>query len=156
MRRRARARRARTFRRIVHPSDFSPASRPAFRRAVALATANNAPLTILHVLSVLPLMPDAYMPPSTYVQLLESQRAQAQKQLGRLVAQARAAGARASGHLIEIGVAAERIVRFARSRRADLIVMGTHGRTGLARTLIGSVAARVVALAHCPVLTVHA
>jgi nucleotide-binding universal stress UspA family protein len=146
----------RSFRRIVHPTDFSTASRPAFRRAVALATANHATLSILHVLPALPIMADAYIAPSTYTQLLESQRGQARKQLARLVAQARAGGARVTGHMIEAGVAAERIVRFARSRRADLIVMGTHGRTGLARALIGSVAGRVVAIARCPVLTVHA
>jgi len=49
----------------------------------------------------------------------------------------------------------EEIVREARRRRADLIVMGTHGRTGVARFFLGSVAARVLALARCPVLTVR-
>jgi nucleotide-binding universal stress UspA family protein len=53
-------------------------------------------------------------------------------------------------------VPAERIVRLAKTRRADVIVMGTHGRTGFRRAILGSVAARVVALATCPVLTVHA
>ena len=57
--------------------------------------------------------------------------------------------------LVDAGVAAEQIVRLARARRADLIVMGTHGRTGFTRALLGSVAARVVALAACPVLTVR-
>jgi nucleotide-binding universal stress UspA family protein len=146
----------RTFRRIVHGSDFSAASRPAFRKAVDLAKANGAPLMIVHVLPVLPLLPDAYMAASTYDQLTAAQRNQAQKQLNRLVARAKAAGARASARVLDGGVAAERIVRFARSRRADLIVMGTHGRTGLTRALLGSVAARVVALAACPVLTLHA
>jgi nucleotide-binding universal stress UspA family protein len=53
------------------------------------------------------------------------------------------------------GTAHERIVRAARSKRADLIVIGTHGRTGLARLFLGSVAGRVVATATCPVMTVR-
>ncbi len=53
------------------------------------------------------------------------------------------------------GPPAEEIVRFARARRVDLIVMGTHGRRGLAKLFVGSVADRVVAAASCPVLTVR-
>src|SRR5207245_9106636 len=83
-------------------------------------------------------------------------RATAQRQLGRLVAKAKAAGVRASGTLLDVGVTHEGIVRFARAKRAGLIVMGTHGRTGLTRALLGSVAARVIATARCPVMTVRA
>jgi nucleotide-binding universal stress UspA family protein len=53
------------------------------------------------------------------------------------------------------GVAHEQIARAAKRQRADLIVMGTHGRTGMARFFLGSVAARVAATAPCPVLTVR-
>jgi nucleotide-binding universal stress UspA family protein len=53
------------------------------------------------------------------------------------------------------GVAANAIVRVARGQRADVIVMGTHGRGGLAKLLLGSVAERVVASAPCPVMTVR-
>jgi nucleotide-binding universal stress UspA family protein len=145
-----------TFRRIVHPSDFSPASRPAFRKAVALAKTHRAQLIIVHVLSMLPVIPDAYVAPNVWDDLERGQRTTAERQLRGLVAKARAAGARASGALIDIGVTQEQIVRFARARRADLIVMGTHGRSGLTRALLGSVASRVLATAKCPVLTVHA
>ena len=144
------------LRRILHPSDFSPASRPAFRKALGLAKANRAVLLVAHVLPPLPIFPDAYIPATTYDQLARGQRAGGQKQLDRLLGRVRTAGARASGILVDVGVPAQQIVRLAKSRRADLIVMGTRGRTGLARTLLGSVAARVVALASCPVLTVHA
>ena len=75
-------------------------------------------------------------------------------QLDKLVAKAKAAGARAQGLLLE-GTAADAIVRTARSKRADLIVMGTHGRSGLARLFMGSVAERVIGTAPCPVLTVR-
>jgi nucleotide-binding universal stress UspA family protein len=143
------------FRRIVHATDFSPASRRAFREAVALAKAARGSLLIAHVLPVLPILPDAYVAATTYDTLLRSQRAGARKQLDRLVARARKAGARASAILLDFGVPAERIVRLARARRADVVVMGTHGRTGLTRALLGSVAARVVSTATCPVLTVR-
>jgi nucleotide-binding universal stress UspA family protein len=89
-----------------------------------------------------------------YERLLADIRTGAQRQLDRLVAKARKAGVRAKGLLLE-GVPHERIVRAARATRADLVVLGTHGRTGLGRVLLGSVAGRVVALAHCPVLTVR-
>ena len=75
--------------------------------------------------------------------------------LDALVSKAKKAGARARGLLLE-GVAWEQLVHTARARKANLIVMGTHGRTGLARLFLGSVAERVVGSAPCPVLTVRA
>jgi nucleotide-binding universal stress UspA family protein len=146
----------RTFRRIVHPSDFSPASRPAFRKAIELAKSTRAQLFVVHVLSMLPVIPDAYVAPTVWDDLERVQRITAQRQLARLVATAKAAGARASGVVLDIGVTHEQIVRFARARRADLIVIGTHGRSGLTKALLGSVASRVLAAARCPVLTVRA
>ena len=145
-----------TFRRILHPSDFSPASRPAFKMAVEMAKANRAELLILHVLPELPMVPEDYAAAATYEELRRGRRVDGQKQLGRLVATARAAGIRASGILRDTGVPAEQIARLARARRADVIVMGTHGRTGFARAFLGSVAARVLATSACPVLTVRA
>ena len=77
-----------------------------------------------------------------------------EQQLAKRLAKAKAAGVRARGFLLE-GVPHEQIVRIAKSRRADLVVMGTHGRSGLAKLFLGSVAGRVVAAAPCPVLTVR-
>ena len=146
----------RTFRRIVHPSDFSPASRPALRKAIELAKSHRAQLFVVHVLSMLPVIPDTYVAPTVWDDLERGQQITARRQLARLVATAKAAGVRASGVVLDIGVTHERIVQFARARRADLIVTGTHGRSGLTRALLGSVAARVLATARCPVLTVRA
>jgi nucleotide-binding universal stress UspA family protein len=81
-------------------------------------------------------------------------RLDVQKRLTSLVAKAKKAGVRARTILLE-GVAHEQIARAARSKRADLVVLGTHGRTGLARFFLGSVAGRVVSSATCPVLTVR-
>jgi nucleotide-binding universal stress UspA family protein len=84
----------------------------------------------------------------------KSARAWAQKHMDRLLGKAKTARVRARGVLLE-GVAHEQIVRAAKRQRADVIVMGTHGRTGMARFFLGSVAARVAATAPCPVLTVR-
>ena len=140
---------------IVHPTDFSPASRAAFARAVALARDEGAELLLVNVLpSVMPLDGDGYMSPKTYDDLQRSIRAQAQKQIDKLLAKAKAARVRARGLLLD-GTPADAIARAARAKHANVIVMGTHGRTGLARLLMGSVAERVVGTAPCPVLTVR-
>jgi nucleotide-binding universal stress UspA family protein len=143
-------------RRILHPSDFSKASGAAFTKALELAKANKADLVLLHVLAPpLPLMAgDGYVSPQVYEDLDRSARAYASKELASLVAKAKKAGIRASAVLRD-GVAHEQILRAARSPRADMIVIGTHGRTGLAKLFLGSVAGRVVATAKCPVMTVR-
>jgi nucleotide-binding universal stress UspA family protein len=143
------------IRRILHPSDFSTASGAAFAKAVELARANRATLFLVHVAdTVVPLGPDGYVSPSVYESIQKSARAYGLKKLAGLVARARKGGVRATPVLLE-GSAFQGIVRAARSRRADMIVMGTHGRTGLAKLFLGSVAERVVAGAPCPVLTVR-
>ena len=143
------------IRRIMHASDFSRASRAAFAKAVEMAKANRAELTIVHVLSpVVPMLGDAYVSPKVYDEVVASTREWARKQLGKLVATAKARGARAKGMLMD-GIAHEQILRAAKARRADLLVLGTHGRSGLAKLFIGSVAGRVVSAARCPVLTVR-
>ncbi len=147
------------IRRILHATDYSPASRPALRTAIDLARALRGELLVVHVLSpvVVPVLAgEVYLPPATYDELERSARAAAQRHLDRVAQRAKQAGARVSKRLIEGSPVADRIVRAARALRADLIVMGTHGRTGVTRVVLGSVAARVVATASCPVLTVRA
>ena len=141
------------MRRILHPSDFSRASAPAFAVAVALAKKERAELSLLHVLDPLTPMPDGYVSPPTYERLRKSARAYGGKQLARLVARAAKAGVRATPVLRE-GTPWSEIVRASRAPGVDLVVIGTHGRTGLSRLLLGSVASRVVGLARCPVLSV--
>jgi nucleotide-binding universal stress UspA family protein len=144
------------IRRILHPSDFSRASGAAFKKAIEMAKAGRAELMVVHVVS--PVVPmaagEGYVSPKMYEEIAASTRAWAQKQLDKLLAKARQAGVRAKGFVLE-GSAHERIARFARSKHTDLLVMGTHGRSGLAKLFLGSVAGRVVAAASCPVLTVR-
>ena len=143
------------IRRILHATDFSRASRAAFDRAVEMARANRAELLLVHVMSpVVPLGGDEYVSPKLYQEAEASARAYGQKQLDALVAKAKKAGARATRLQLE-GVPYARIAQVARSKRADLLVIGTHGRTGLAKFFLGSVASHVIAIAPCPVLTVR-
>jgi nucleotide-binding universal stress UspA family protein len=139
---------------ILYATDFSPASRAAFASAVRLARRDRAQLVITHVLPPVIPIADGYLPPATYTEIDAAARKHAGKQLAALVARARKHGIRARGLLLE-GVAHDAIVRAARARHADTIVIGTHGRTGLARFVLGSVAGRVVSHATCPVLTVR-
>jgi universal stress protein A len=143
------------IRRLVHPTDFSPASGPAFRKAVAVAKENKATLLIVHVLPTLPMVADAYMAASAYDEMLRAQRRQAEKTMDRFVKRARAAGVRATAHIVDFGAVSDAIVRFAKRQRADLIVIGTHGYGALAKILLGSVAERVIAHASCPVMTIR-
>lgn len=142
-------------RRIIHPSDFSSASRAAFKKAIAIAKADHADLMIVNVISpIVPIPGDGYLSPKMYEDLRASAIAWSQKQLHKLVARAKQARIRAKGFILE-GVVPDEIIRFARSKRADVVVMGTHGRSGFKKLLLGSVAGRVVAGARCPVMTVH-
>ncbi len=140
---------------IVHPTDFSLASRPAFRAAMELARTSGSELCIVHVITPpAVLMGEGYLSPQVYDELDRSVRAAARKRVDRLVAVARARGIRTTGAVLE-GVYHEQIARAARAKRAEMIVIGTHGRTGFRRILLGSVASRVLGTAPCPVLTVR-
>jgi nucleotide-binding universal stress UspA family protein len=143
------------LRHIVYATDFSRASAAAFTWAVDLAREHRARLAVVHVQTpVMPITGEGYIPPDTYEKVEASLRVQNEKQLARLVAKARRAGVRAEG-VLATGTPHDQIVRVAKARRADLLVVGTHGRTGLARLFLGSVASRVIASATCAVLTVR-
>jgi len=131
---------------ILHPTDFSDHSTHAFQLACALTRDYNARLVVLHV--VVPptvIYGEGILPPDP-----ELLRREAQEQLAHLLAPQ--ANVRAERRLAEGDPAAE-VLSAAEEIGADLIVMGTHGRTGLGRLLMGSVAEEVMRHAPCPVLT---
>ena len=145
----------RRIRRIVFATDFSKASGHAFQTAVSLARANRGTLTILHVMAPFtPIMPEQYIGTQTWEEIDLEGREWTKREITKLTTKAKKAGIRATG-LVAEGEPARQIVRTARSRRADLLVLGTHGRTGFIRLFLGSVAMRVVATAGCPVVTVR-
>ena len=142
------------IRQVLYATDFSQASRRAHDTAIGLAKLGHARITILFVLAPVLLMPGQYVDAETMVALENRARELSRQQLAVLAARARKAGVRVSVLLRE-GYPPDQIVRAARSTKADLIVMGTHGRRGLPKLFLGSVAERVVAAAPCPVVTVR-
>ena len=121
----------------------------------SLGTERHRDVLLVHVLTTaVPWVADGYVSPQVYEDMANATRASGQKHLTALVRKAKRAGVRAKGLLLD-GVPHERIVQAARSRKADLVVIGTHGRTGFAKLFLGSVASRVLAVAPCPVLTVR-
>jgi nucleotide-binding universal stress UspA family protein len=140
---------------ILYASDFSTASRRGFATALAMAKASRATLTILHVVvPVVPLVPEQYLEAATWDRINAQARRWGQRQLTALAQRARRAGVR-SVPLLREGDPARQIVLAARSTRAGLLVVGTHGRRGLSKFILGSVAQRVVTTAPCPVVTVR-
>ena len=142
------------IRRVLHATDFAPTSRRALDAAISLAKLSHARLTILFVLAPVVLVPGQYIDGQTMAALQTRARELSGQQLASLAARARKAGVKTSVLLRE-GYTADQIVRACRSAKADLVVMGTHGRRGLPKFFLGSVAERVVATAPCAVLTVR-
>jgi len=143
------------FRRILLATDLSGASTPAFRTAVRLAKKDRAELVILHVVpGPTPVGIDGYVPPKMYEEMERSMRAFAEKKLERLVRRGVQERVRVRT-FVSKGRAQDEIPAAARSKRCDLVVVGTHGRRGVARFFLGSVAAEVIATSPCPVLTVR-
>jgi nucleotide-binding universal stress UspA family protein len=138
---------------ILVPIDFSASSELALELAVELARAAGAALTLLHVYNPMPyeIPPGARF--STVVNV-EEVVAGYRKLLERSKLLAERAGVARVETLLLEGVAHAEIVRTAEEQDYKLIVLGTHGRTGLDYMLLGSVAEKVVRKASCPVVTV--
>ncbi|HLW67649.1 MAG TPA: universal stress protein [Gemmataceae bacterium] len=131
---------------ILHPTDFSERSANALQLACALACDYGARIVILHVVAPPAVIyGEGIVPPDP-----NESPAKAREQIERLEIPAASRAERR----VEEGDPALKILDVAGEINADLIVMGTHGRTGLGRLLMGSVAEEVVRRAVCPVLTV--
>jgi nucleotide-binding universal stress UspA family protein len=139
--------------RLVCPTDFSERAAPAERQAVGLAKALGAELVLVHVGTEAPLWREGLYTPSVRA-VFEAQHKWAANTLAERVA-ALAADGVAARAVVRVGVPWDEIVRLAAEEHAEMIVMGTQGRTGLDRLLLGSVAERVIRRAPCPVLTVR-
>ncbi len=135
------------LKRIVYATDFSPLSEVALQYATALARDTGATLLITHVEED----PLAYGAGEGFVALPEWTSEAIRKRLEAVVPPD--ANVKYE-HRLLLGNPAEMIVQLAEEEKADLVVLGTHGRSGLSRLLMGSVAEAVVREAPCPVLTV--
>jgi len=146
------------YRRILWPTDFSALAEAALPHALALAQGGRAELIVLHVLS--PLTGGIYAAPDAsgalWGRLAQESRRVALAELQRRTEQvgARNSRLRIRSLLVQGSPVAE-IVRTAKRLRCDLIVLATHGRTGLRHMMMGSVAENVVRGASCPVLSVR-
>lgn len=135
------------FKKILFATDFSPASETALQYATALARDSAALLLIAHVEE----MPMPYAGGEMYFAQPEYPNPEIKKMLQAVVPPDKSVRYE---HRLVMGTAADDVVRVAEEEGADLIVIGTHGRTGLMRVLMGSVAESIMRLAKCPVLTV--
>lgn len=134
---------------ILFPTDFSTAGTTALELATSLARDRGARLLIVHVEEP----PLAYGGGELYYGMEQPDRQELEKMLAEVVPTDPTVG---HEHLLMIGSPATAIVQLAEKENAEMIVMPTHGRTGLLRVLMGSVAEEVVRKAKCPVLTVKA
>jgi nucleotide-binding universal stress UspA family protein len=142
------------WKRILCPIDFSDASRAALETAADLARRFGATLTLLHAYPV----PGYTFPDGSFVassKMLDELADQARRHLEEWKDIAASLGLPGVEAVTAVGEPAHEIVTWATAHGADLVVVGTHGRTGLTHALMGSVAERVVRRAPCPVLTVR-
>jgi len=151
-----------TFQRILVPTDFSNCSQSACDLALTLATKFVSSIELLHVDQppawqgfVIPELVVS-MPNEASTPLGQFIQTRAQRSLEQIVDRLQRAGVTQVRHRMESGEPGSIIVRIANEEHFDLIVMGTHGRQGLERLVMGSVTERVVRQASCPVLTVRA
>lgn len=136
------------FETILIPTDGSETADIAADRAIQIGAATGAAVHIVHVvdLTVVPDEPDGV--------ILDAMEAEGQQAVNRIIGRAEAAGIHAVEASVLSGTPAKAIVDYTTARDVDLVVMGTHGRSGLQRYLLGSVTEKVVRLADMPVLSV--
>lgn len=144
-----------SLKKILVPTDFSEYSACAKNYACAFTDRFGAELHLLHVVQDLAaIVPEpglAFPPPAAY---MEDLQAAAEKSLAEWLDPQWAAGKQVVREIRQ-GAAFVEIIRYAKEQDVDLIIATTHGRSGLAHVLIGSVAERIVRKAPCPVLTVR-
>jgi universal stress protein A len=135
------------IRHILAPTDFSAPAHEAVTTAFELAQTFGAKLSLLHVIEVPVYAIEVALP-------LEALERDARRELARLLPEAEAAHVDVTW-LVNMGAPYQKIAETATAEQVDLIVMATHGRTGLSHVVLGSVAERMVRLAPCPVLTIR-
>jgi len=139
---------------ILVPTDFSECAAAAQATAVDLARKLGGDIVLLHVLVETPLYGEGFLSGPRVQSVYDAQRKWAESALDVRIAELHGQGIKASRRAT-VGVPFDEIVNVAGEEHAEMIVIGTHGRSGLSRVLLGSVAERVVRLAPCPVLTVR-
>lgn len=141
-----------TIKSILCPVDFSDASKNAYRYAFEFAKSMGSKMILLNVIEPRPIAADMSL---NYIPLEEDLAAAAREDFAPLVSDAQAKGIDVSADVM-IGMPAETILQQIADLDVSLLIMGSHGKTGLSRLLMGSVAEAVVRKAQIPVLIVKA
>ena len=143
------------IKRVLAPTDFSAHSEKAVRFACSLAEKFGAELHLVNVLSeIIPAGPDPLLMPVMPPQFYQENEDRARETLRSLLQPSWGKPTRLVT-AVQWGSPVEAIVEYAGEHQIDLIVIATHGRTGLSHVLLGSVAERIVREANCPVLTIR-
>jgi nucleotide-binding universal stress UspA family protein len=137
-----------SFKKILVAVDFSPPSREAMRTAAGMAAETGASLAVVHFWQI-PLLGAELPVPAQYI---DDVRTNAEQEIAAWAAEASALAGKPVQGICELGVAWDEVVKLVRRDQYDLIVVGTHGRTGLKHVLLGSVAEKIVRHAPCAVL----
>lgn len=143
------------YQRILVPIDGSAISEQAMDEAIKFAQQHNAHIELVHVLEEIWYFDDEnYM---NYAELVDSMRSNGEKILAQAQNKLKQAGVAADIKLVEAqgGRIANVIIIEARNSLADLIIIGTHGRSGFSRMLLGSIAEGVIRTAHIPILLIR-
>jgi nucleotide-binding universal stress UspA family protein len=147
------------FKRILVPIDGSETSNQALRTAITLAGESSASLHIVHICDNVPIHVSMDTLPYPPAEVLEAQRNEGERILGDALASARAANIEADSKLIIINSPgrhiSDAIEQESGDWEADLIVIGTHGRRGFRRLLLGSVAENLIRVARKPVMLIR-
>ncbi|MDA8424080.1 MAG: universal stress protein [Nitrospiraceae bacterium] len=139
---------------ILFPTDFSNGARAAMDHAISLAKDYQAKLILLYVIQDISVA-EWYIPSSlSAADLVEDMQKSAQNEMDKWGEEV-APKVKNVEKMVVRGVPFVEIIRTAKEKNADLIVIGTHGRTGIDHMLFGSTAEKVVRKAACPVLTVR-
>ena len=143
------------LKKILYPSDFSESSREALKYAVSFAREFKARLVLMHVVNEQIFSEGLSLPRLTPPEALEQElTAEGGRQLRMLIPAGELAGLQVE-HVILRGMPFLEIIRYAKANDVDLIVIGTHGRSGMEHIIFGSTAEKVVRKAPCPVLSVR-
>lgn len=140
---------------VLAATDFSDASAVALNYARELSRSYQATLHVVHIVDDLRWRYSLDMTPALMVGVQESLEDAANEQMTSLVTAEDLTQLHARRHVATAMSAADAIVHYAEREHIDIVVIGTHGRSGLSRVLMGSVAERVVRMAPCPMLTVR-
>lgn len=139
---------------ILFPTDFSEGSAEALKYAVEFAKKYDAKLYVIHIIYDVAKASGWYVPHISMDKLYQDIQEGAKKELDNFGVQ-ELSGIKNIERVVITGIPHQEIVAFANSKKVDMIILGTHGRTGIDRILFGSTAAQVVRNAPCPVLTVR-